>query len=170
MGWNYFLQWFFILPFEIVVASFTVNYWTEGSVSPAVFMAVFLIALIIISCFGTLGYAEEEFWSSFLKLTAIVTFLIISFVLVLGGGPDSGRYNEYWGTRLFDELAFKNGFKGFCSVFVTAAFAFAGTELIGLAASESKTPLQTLPSACKQVFWRITLCVFFISHFPVIAG
>ena len=53
--------------------------------------------------------------------------------------------------------AFQNGFKGFCSVFVTAAFAFAGTELIGIAASESATPLQTLPSACKQVFWRITL-------------
>jgi amino acid transporter len=59
--------------------------------------------------------------------------------------------------RYFRENAFKNGFQGFCSVFVTAAFAFAGTELIGLAASESKTPLQTLPSACKQVFWRITL-------------
>lgn len=157
MGWNYFLQWVFILPFEIVVASFTINYWTQGSVSPAVFMAVFLIALIIISCFGTLGYAEEEFWSSFLKLVAIVTFIIIGIVLTCGGGPKSGIYDEYWGGRLFDELAFKNGFKGFCSVFVTAAFAFAGTELIGLAASESKTPLQTLPSACKQVFWRVTL-------------
>lgn len=157
MGWNYFLQWLFILPFEITVASFTINYWTQGSVSPAVFMAVFLVALIIISCFGALGYAEEEFWSSFLKLCAIVTFIIIGIVLVCGGGPERGIYSEPWGTRLFDERAFKNGFKGFCSVFVTAAFAFAGTELIGLAASESKTPLQTLPSACKQVFWRVTL-------------
>jgi amino acid transporter len=157
MGWNYFLQWFFILPFEIVVASFTINYWTQGSVSPAVFMAVFLVVLIIISCFGTLGFAEEEFWSSFLKLCAIVTFIIIGIVLVAGGGPKSGIYSEHWGTKYFDENAFKNGFKGFCSVFVTAAFAFAGTELIGLAASESKTPLQTLPSACKQVFWRVTL-------------
>ncbi|KAB5585610.1 amino acid transporter [Coniochaeta sp. 2T2.1] len=157
MGWNYFLQWFFILPFEIVVASFTINYWTQGSVNPAVFMAVFLVALIIISAFGTLGYAEEEFLSSFIKLCAIVTFIIIGIVLVCGGGPASGRYGEYWGTKLFDEQPFKNGFKGFCSVFVTAAFAFAGTELIGLAASESKTPLQTLPSACKQVFWRVTL-------------
>lgn len=159
MGWNYFLQWLFILPFEIVVASFTINYWTEGSISPAVWMAVFMVALIFINVFGTLGYAEEEFWSSFLKLSAIVTFLIIGLVLTLGGGPDSGRYNEYWGNRYFqvDNGGFKNGFKGFCSVFVTAAFAFAGTELIGLAASESATPLQTLPSACKQVFWRITL-------------
>ncbi|KAH7021343.1 amino-acid permease inda1 [Microdochium trichocladiopsis] len=158
MGWNYFLQWAVILPFEIVVASFTINYWTEGSVSPAIFMAVFLVALTFICCFGALGYAEEEFWSSFLKLSAIVTFLIIGVVLVCGGGPDTGRYNEFWGNRYFqDNGGFKNGFQGFCSVFVTAAFAFAGTELIGLAASESKTPLLTLPSACKQVFWRVTL-------------
>ncbi|KAJ1325213.1 hypothetical protein MN608_09924 [Microdochium nivale] len=158
MGWNYLLQWVFILPFEIVVASFTIDYWTKGSIHPAIFMAVFLIALIIISCFGALGYAEEEFWSSFLKLSAIITFLIIGIVLVCGGGPEEGRYNEYWGTRNFQENGgFRNGFQGFCSVFVTAAFAFAGTELIGLAASESKTPLITLPSACKQVFWRVTL-------------
>jgi len=99
MGWNYFLQWVFILPFEIVVAAFTINYWSEGSVSPGVFMAVFLVALIIISCFGTLGYAEEEFWSSFLKLTAIVTFLVIGVVLVCGGGPEGGAYDTYQGAK-----------------------------------------------------------------------
>lgn len=125
--------------------------------NPAVFMAIFLIALSVISCFGALGYAEEEFWSSFLKLSAIVTFIIIGLVLVLGGGPKGYKYDEYWGARYLANDGIKNGFKGFCSVFVTAAFAFAGTELIGLAASESKTPLTTLPSACKQVFWRIIL-------------
>src|SRR5258708_8360340 len=50
-----------------------------------------------------------------------------------------------------------DGFKGFCSVFVTAAFAFQGTELVGLAAAETKNPRQTLPHATKQVFWRVTL-------------
>jgi amino acid transporter len=42
-------------------------------------------------------------------------------------------------------------------VFVTAAFAFSGTELVGLAAAESENPQKSLPSAVKQVFWRITL-------------
>lgn len=44
-----------------------------------------------------------------------------------------------------------------CSVFVTAAFAFSGTELVGLAAAESENPAKALPGAIKQVFWRITL-------------
>lgn len=53
--------------------------------------------------------------------------------------------------------AFNNGFKGLCSVFVTAAFSFAGTELTGLAAAETANPRKSLPTAVKQVFWRITL-------------
>lgn len=99
MGWNYFLQWFAILPFEVVVASFTINYWTQGSVNPAVWITIFLVILTIISVFGVLGYAEEEFWSSLLKLSAIVTFLIIGLVCVLGGGPAGGDYDSFIGAR-----------------------------------------------------------------------
>jgi amino acid transporter len=159
MGWNYVFQWAIVLPLELTVAGFTVKYW-EGArdVNVAAFITIFYVFIIAINIFGTLGYAEEEFWSSVLKLSATVIFMIIAFVLVLGGGPSSGRYNEYWGARYwYDPGAFKNGFKGFCSVFVTAAFAFSGTELVGLAAAETKNPLKSLPGAIKQVFWRITL-------------
>lgn len=40
---------------------------------------------------------------------------------------------------------------------VNAAFAFTGTELVGLAAAETSNPRKSLPTAVKQVFWRITL-------------
>jgi yeast amino acid transporter len=84
-------------------------------------------------------------------------------LVVCGGGPSHGIYSEYWGARLwYDPGAFKNGFKGVCSVFVTAAFAFSGTELVGLAAAESENPAKALPGAIKQVFWRITLSVLLL--------
>lgn len=157
MGWNYVFQWAIVLPLELTVAGLTVEYW-EAGVPIGVWITVFWLFIIIINAWGTLGYAEEEFWSSALKLTATVIFMIIALVCVLGGGPDNGRYNEYWGARYwYNPGAFKNGFKGFCSVFVTAAFAFSGTELVGLAAAETKNPLKSLPGAIRQVFWRITL-------------
>jgi amino acid transporter len=59
-----------------------------------------------------------------------------------------------------DPGAFINGFKGFCSVFVTASFSFSGTELTGLAAAESENPRKEIPKATKQVVWRI--CIFYI--------
>ncbi|KAJ4414869.1 Amino-acid permease inda1 [Gnomoniopsis sp. IMI 355080] len=157
MGWNYVFQWAIVLPLELTVCGLTVQYWNPD-ISVAVWISVFLALIIIVNIFGTLGYAEEEFWASLLKLSATVIFIIIAFVLVLGGGPSSGEYSHYWGARLwYDPGAFQNGFRGFCSVFVTAAFAFSGTELVGLAAAEAKNPVKSLPGAIKQVFWRITL-------------
>lgn len=50
---------------------------------------------------------------------------------------------------------FRNGFKGFCTVFVTASFAYTGTELTGLAAAETENPKREIPKASKQVVWRI---------------
>lgn len=65
---------------------------------------------------------------------------------------------KYW----YNPGAFHNGFKGLCSVFVTAAFSFAGTELVGLCAAETENPRKTLPTAVKQVFWRICLVSCYI--------
>lgn len=150
-------QWIIVLPLELTVCSFTVQYWND-TVSVAVWITIFWVAIILVNIFGTLGYAEEEFWASWFKLLAIIIFMIIAVILICGGGPSNGIYNEYWGARLwYNPGAFQNGFKGFCAVFVTAAFSFAGTELVGLAAAESNNPTKSLPSAIKQVFWRITL-------------
>ncbi|KAI8944604.1 amino acid permease/ SLC12A domain-containing protein [Xylaria longipes] len=157
MGWNYIAQWAVVVPLELTVCAISIKYW-NAEVSPAVWITVFWVFIIFVNVFGTLGYAEEEFWSALIKLGATVVFIIISFVLVLGGGPSNGQYSEYWGARLFYEPgAFVNGFKGFCSLFVNAAFSFSGTELVGLAAAEASNPSKSLPSAIKQVFWRITL-------------
>jgi amino acid transporter len=160
MGYNYVFQWLIVLPFELVVCSMTVAYWNK-TVNPAVWITLFFVVILVVNIFGTLGYAEEEFWSSCFKLAATLIFMFIAVILICGGGPEGGRFDEYWGARYwYAPGAFQNGFPGFCSVFVTAAFSFAGTELVGLAAAESKNPTQALPSAIKQVFWRIT--VFYI--------
>ena len=157
MGWNYVLQWAVVLPLELVVAGLTVNYW-GADVNVAVWITVFMLIIIIINVFGVLGYAEEEFWVSLLKLSTIIIFMIMGVIFTCGGGPSNGMYSEYWGARnWYNPGAFSDGFYGVCSVFVTAAFSFSGTELVGLAAAESETPSKSLPSAIKQVFWRITL-------------
>jgi len=88
---------------------------------------------------------------------------ILGVILNCGGGPK----HEYIGGRYWHHPgAFNSGFKGLCSVFVTAAFSFAGTELVGLAAAETGNPRKTLPTAIKQVFWRITL--FYIVSLTIV--
>ncbi|KAI1489046.1 amino acid permease [Biscogniauxia mediterranea] len=153
MGWNYALQWLVALPLEVIAASITITYWNPN-INKAIFVTIFLIAVVVINLFGVKGYGEAEFVFAIIKVIAVIGFILLGIVLNIGGVPEGGYIGGlYWR----DPGAFHNGFKGLCSVFVTAAFAFAGTELVGLAAAETANPRKSLPTAIKQVFWRITL-------------
>ncbi|CAK7896516.1 general amino-acid permease Gap2p [[Candida] anglica] len=153
MAWNYAFGWLITLPIELVAATMTVRYW-DSHTNPAAFVSIFYVVVCFINLFGARGYGEAEFVFSIIKVTAIVGFILFGIIVVSGGGPT----HEYIGARYFYHPgAFANGFKGVCSVFVSAAFAFGGTELAGLAAAETENPRKSLPKATKQVFWRITL-------------
>jgi amino acid transporter len=154
MGWNYALLWIVVLPFEIVAASLTINFWNHERINSDAFVPIFLVLVVSINLFGVKGYGEAEFVFSIIKVGAIVGFIILGIILNIGGGP-GGTYigGKYW----HQPGAFHHGFKGFCSVLVTAVGAFAGTEMVGLAAAETVNPRKSLPTAIKQVFWRITL-------------
>ncbi|KAH7137146.1 amino acid permease-domain-containing protein [Dactylonectria estremocensis] len=153
MGWNYCLEWVFVLPMEIIAAAYTISYWSENT-SKSIFVAIFLVIIIVINLFGVKAYGEAEFIFSIIKVTAVVGFILLGTVINIGGHPESGYIGwQYWQ----NPGAFHNGFKGFCTVLVTSSAAFAGTELIGLAAAETANPRKSLPTAIKQVFWRITI-------------
>ena len=151
---SYAMQWLVVLPLEIVSATLTIQYWSHGSINNDAWVAIFLLLIIIINLFGVKGYGEAEFVFSIIKITAVAGYIILGIIINVGGGP-GGSY--IGGKNWHDPGAFHNGFKGLCSVFVNAAFAFAGTELVGLAAAETANPRKSLPTAIKQVFWRITL-------------
>lgn len=157
------MQWLVVLPLEIVSATITIEFWNNGAINNDAFVAIFLFLIIGINLFGVKGYGEAEFVFSIIKVIAVVGFIILGIILNCGGGPQGGYIGgKYW----YNPGAFNNGFKGLCSVFVTAAFAFSGTELIGLAAAETANPRKSLPTAVKQVFWRISL--FYIVALTVV--
>ncbi|KAK8082999.1 amino acid permease [Apiospora saccharicola] len=115
---------------------------------------IFLAIIVFINLFGVKGYGEAEFIFAIIKVIAVIGFILLGVVLNIGGTPNGGYIGDlYW----HNPGAFHNGFKGLCTVFVQAAFAFAGTELVGLAAAETMNPRKSLPTAIKQVFWRISL-------------
>lgn len=152
---SYALSWLLVLPLELTAASITVGYWPESrGTNPAAWVVIFYILVIAINFFGVRGYGEAEFVFSIIKVTAVVGFILLGIVIDTGGVPGQPYIGaHYW----YDPGAFHNGFKGLCSVFVTAAFSFSGTELVGLTAAETENPRLSLPRAVKQVFWRICL-------------
>ena len=153
MGWNYALNSLITMPLELTAAGIIIDYW-KTDVHLAVWISIFLVILFIINLFGVKGYGEVEFVVSIIKVIAILGFIILGIVLIFGGGPN----HQYLGFKYWkDPGAFANGYKGVCSVFVTAGFAFGGTELVGLAAAEAGNPRKAIPRAVKQIFWRISI-------------
>ncbi|KAL6928405.1 glyceraldehyde-3-phosphate dehydrogenase 1 [Hanseniaspora valbyensis] len=155
---NYAIQWLVTLPLEIVAASITVSYWGTPKKYRDAFVALFYLVIISINFFGVKGYGEAEFCFSIIKVACIIGFIICGIALVCGA---RGEYigGRYWHSPYSAFVGDTPGarFKGTMSVFVSAAFAFSGSELVGLAAAETANPRKAMPKASKQVFWRLTL-------------
>lgn len=93
----------------------------------------------------------------------IVALILLSLVLVLGGGPDHDRKGfRYWKNpgafKTYIEEGDTGRFLALWSTFVSATFAYLGTELVGVTVGEAQNPRKTIPRAIKLTFYRI---VFF---------
>lgn len=163
IGWNYFMQFLVLLPLELVAASISIQYWND-LLNPDIFVGIFWLVVLVITLLGVRWFGEAELVFCTVKIIAVVGFIILGIVLICGGGPTQefvgGKYWRHPG-------AFANGFKGVCSVFVTATFSFGGTEMIGLGAAEAANPARAIPKAMKQVFYRIV--VFYFGTITIIA-
>jgi amino acid transporter len=168
-GVEYAISWLTILPFEITAACNIIHFWpgSEG-ISDAAWITPLLVALVVIQYFGVRGYGEVEFVLSMMKVAACIGFIILGIIINVGGVPTDNR--GYIGNRYFKEpytqAGFLNGFHGFCGVFVTAAFSYTGTELVGLAAAETANPKKEIPRAANQVVFRIAL--FYILNLALV--
>lgn len=157
IGWNYAIQWLTVFSLELVTATMTLKYWTN--VNSDIFVAPFYFLILAINIFGAKGYGEAEFFFNTTKLITISGFIICAIITDLGGAGD----NQFVGGRYWrDPGAFNNGFKGICSVFVSAAFAFGGTEFVSLTAAEQANPKRAIPQAIKIVGYRI-IFIFMIA-------
>jgi len=109
-------------------------------------------------------YGELEYWLSSLKVATIVVFIILGICVNAG----ANTAHEYIGAKFWHipGAPFVGGFGGFARVFVTASFAFGGTESLGITAGETKNPSRNMPRVVKFVFWRILifyiLCILLI--------
>ncbi|KAJ6276421.1 high-affinity amino acid transporter [Bipolaris maydis] len=150
-GWQYAISWLTVLPFEISAACNIIHYWPGShGINNAAWITPLLVALVAIQFFGVRGYGEVEFVLSMIKILACLGFLILGIIINVGGVPSDNRGyigNKYYNIPGVTHDGFRNGFHGFCGVFVNAAFAYTGTELTGLAAAETDNPRKEIPKA-----------------------
>ncbi|KAI9365528.1 amino acid permease [Zopfochytrium polystomum] len=152
------------LPAELSAAMLLVHYWTTA-VNDAVWIAIFLAVVVAINFMSSGVYGEFEFWFASIKVLAVITLIITGIVITAGGGPNHesigfkywstpGPFVEYIGTGTWGQ------FLGFWAVLILATFSFIGTEIVAVAAGETKNPRKNVAKAISNVYIRI--CLFYI--------
>ncbi len=71
---SYALQWVVALPLEIISASIVTTYW-NSNLNKAIFVTLFLLAIVSINLCGVKGYGEAEFVFAIIKVVAVIGFM-----------------------------------------------------------------------------------------------
>ncbi|PQE30501.1 amino acid permease protein [Rutstroemia sp. NJR-2017a WRK4] len=163
LGWNYWFKYIIVTPNNLTAASLVIQYWlSRDTVNPGVFIAIFLVAIVAINYFGIKFFGELEFYLSSAKVIIIFGLILLSLVLVCGGGPDHQATGfKYWKNpgafHVYIDTGNTGRFLAVWSTFTTAVFAYLGTELVGVTVGEAANPRKVIPRAIKLTFYRILL-------------
>ena len=154
MGWNYWFNWAITVAVEAATVGVVMQYWWP-SIPGWIWAGAVLLLITLINLFSARAYGETEFWMALIKVIAVILFMIVGVLTILGimgNQPDVANNLSADGHH-----GFIGGAAGILSVFMVAGFSFQGTEMVGITAGESETPETSVPKAISQVFWRILL-------------
>lgn len=163
-GWNYWFNWAITLAVDVSAVGLVMQYWFPHTPS-WVFSAVALFIILLLNLFSVGVFGETEYWFAGIKIVAIIAFLIIGVLTIIGV---FGNHVDVARNLSVGNHGFVGGIPAILSVFVVAGFSFQGTELIGITAGETKDPKKSIPKAINSVFWRIL--IFYIATIAVISA
>jgi amino acid transporter len=145
---------------EISAAAVLISFWDqEQKISPAVWITLIILLIVVLNIFAVSIYGEAEFIFASVKIITILGLLLLAFIIMLGGGPDKDRRGfRYWREGAMKEYVGTGDtgrFTGLWSTLVNAAFSYGGIEMVAVAAGEAANPRKNIPKAVRRVFWRI---------------
>ncbi|WP_081829859.1 amino acid permease [Paraoerskovia marina] len=152
MGWLYWFMLIMVLGAEITGASQIMERWLPG-VPAWVFGAAIVVVFAVVNLAGVRNFGEMEFWFAFIKVAAIVAFLVVGVLLVFGLLPGTEPVGtEYLlGYGGFAPM----GIQGIASALLVVVFAFGGIEIVTIAAAEARDPQKAVAKATNTIVWRI---------------
>lgn len=155
--WNYWFNDAVSVASDLTALQLVLDYWNtkEHHFPYWAGSLIFWFLVLGLNVIHVRFYGEAEYWLALLKVIAIVIFFVLSIVVNVGHNPQ----HKYIGFKNWThgEAPFVDGFKGFASLFVSASFAYGGTESITLTGGETHNPIRSTPKVVKTVFWRILI-------------
>ncbi|KAG7663641.1 ALP1 [[Candida] subhashii] len=146
---------------DLVALQLIFQYWTDFHWW--IISLIFWVFLLSLNVIHVRAYGETEYWMALLKVVTIVMFFIVSIICNVG----KNESHEYIGFKYWShgDAPIVDGFRGFCSLFVSAAYAMGGLESVSLTAGETRNPVKVIPKTIKATFWRIMIFYVFTAFF-----
>src|SRR6476646_2511443 len=150
VGWLYWYFWVIVVGFEAVAGAKILTFWFDA---PLWLLSLGLMVLMTLTNLVSVSsYGEFEYWFAGIKVFAIIAFLVLGTLFVLG----------LWPNRSFDvsNLTAHGGFlpHGFGAIFssiVVVVFSMVGAEIATVAAAESHDPEKAIARATQSVIVRV---------------
>nr|WP_246262179.1 amino acid permease [Aromatoleum evansii] len=155
-GWMYWYFWVIVVALEAVAGADLVRYWLPD-VPAWIISLVLLVTLTMTNLISVKSFGEFEFWFASIKVAAIIVFLFLGGLYVLGMWPDAtasvANLTEHGGFM-------PNGIVPVLTGAVAATGFYFGAEIVTVAAAETAEPERAVAKATSSVITRVL--VFYV--------
>lgn len=161
-GWLYWYYWVAVVSIEAIAGAGIIQYWIPQA--PLWIVSLILMLLLTLTnVFSVKSYGEFEYWFSSIKIAAIIVFLFLGAIYILGFW--SGKGLNFSNLYVHGGFA-PHGIKAIFQGIVIVMFSFVGSEVVTIAAAESAEPKEAVAKATRQVIWRVL--IFFVGSIFIV--
>ncbi|SDR95731.1 gamma-aminobutyrate:proton symporter, AAT family [Nocardioides scoriae] len=155
VAWLYWYFWVIVVGFEAVAGAKILTFWFEA---PLWLLSLVLMVLMTATNLVSVGsYGEFEYWFAGIKVFAIIAFLVLGTLFVVGLWPDK----DFDVSLMTSQGGFlPNGVGAIFSSIVVVVFSMVGAEIATVAAAESSDPERAIAKATQSVILRVA--TFFV--------
>lgn len=143
VGWVYWSGMVLAMSSEAAAVSIILQKWFPALSVPLLGAGV-IVSVTFLNLLGADKLSKLESGLAAVKLLAIVGFVLVGAALISGVFTGTERVGA---GALLTEPWFPRGIAGIAGSMLIVMFAYAGFEIIGLAASETANPAETVPKA-----------------------
>ncbi len=151
VGWLYWYFWVIVVGFEATAGAKIIQYWWKGPELWILALAL-MVLMTATNLISVKSYGEFEYWFAGIKVAAIVAFLVLGAMFVLGLWPnqdlDFGNLTDQGGFL-------PHGPSAIFSSIVVVVFSMVGAEIATVAAAESHDPKKAIAKATQSVIVRV---------------
>ncbi|HDR9762726.1 TPA: amino acid permease [Burkholderia cepacia ATCC 25416] len=155
-GWMYWYFWVIVVALEAVAGAKLIQFWLPDTPAWIISLAL-LVVLTLTNLISVGSYGEFEFWFSSIKVGAIIVFLFLGGLYVLGLWPASMHTTSVLPTLLGHGGFMPLGIGPVMSGAVAATGFYFGAEIVTIAAAEAKEPAKAVAKATNSVITRVLL-------------